>query len=95
MKTEKPIYGVYKTKIDQEGKIQLSPKAIACLPKDVVLVGHGDHIELWGWEEYKHYLQSLEGQETPFDFDDFPSSILSSTYVNPLFSWHISAFMRC
>ncbi len=61
MNTEKKLYGMYHTKIDQEGKIELPAKARAFLSdKKVVLIGHGDHLELWDQTELEQKAQNAE-----------------------------------
>lgn len=75
--------------IDPQGRIRLSPELArwANLSGDVVLIGVGDHVEVWNksnWEAYFAQLQSQYDQLAEEAFGEQPSSTsMASLSVQP------------
>ncbi|MBQ5950779.1 MAG: division/cell wall cluster transcriptional repressor MraZ [Lachnospiraceae bacterium] len=54
--------GANKCESDRQGRILISPplRAYAGLKKDVVLVGVGDHVEIWNRESWQQEMEDVD-----------------------------------
>ena len=54
----------YELEIDKQGRIQLPSQMIEkySLGKDFVIIGVGDHVELWDMKTYKEYEEKAIGE---------------------------------
>lgn len=50
--------------LDAQGRVRISPELaeLACLNKEVVLLGVQDHVEIWAADRWKAYLAERQGQ---------------------------------
>jgi MraZ protein len=65
--------------VDSQGRIRLSAELarLASLESDIVLIGVGDHVELWNksrWEAYLTQLQPQYDQLAEIAFSDHPTA---------------------